>query len=607
LPFKYSGAAVSAEMDGRPGTGMRGGQLGPLGVAGGGLGGAPMRPPTGLRQSLGTARMGTAMQGARAGLGPLNTNIQVAERPVTQQGMMGMKVQPQGPGRQVQDRSYYMAELRKRCDELRAEVSKMNREEQQYNKDSEQYNQAEKHWNKLIEEVRKLQGDLADLNLILDKSRNNTDPQDIEGDFQRLRRSNVETSHECDQLLMQRKHIEEQTQQTDVKIQKHSQEEMAKLGELGEDAKKRYGELQDDQKRLHADEDKLRGEYDRICRALGNVEEEVKGDRNKQRMQDLLARRHSLERSIQSVNEELAKAALSPQEMQAQFLEQAKKDKESAATYERNSAALEQRIKQAEQEIEKLESGGSSADTEEAKKYHKLQEKEKEMQDFISSFPETFKKEKQSVVDLEHRIKELLEHISKDLGRQQQLPDKQGFNDLQSEVAQKARGLDNALTTADRLKQEKGVRQAELEKIKNLDTKISQELKSLQERRITMTDELTKFGNIPQLRKDAETNKDKMLARKGRLDKMRKSLKQQVQLLSSEYEKHKQALATNESAGTLEHLEQKLRHYEQNIFTLRNFIDSKEAETDYSGVYEEVSQQVAEINGMLQSLYSAFN
>ena len=211
------------------------------------------------------------------------------------------------------------------------------------------------------------------------------------------------------------------------------------------------------------------------------------------------------------------------------------------------------------------------------------------------------------MVDLEHRIKELLEHISKDLGRQQQLPDKQGFNDLQNEVAQKARGLDNALTTADRLKQEKGVRQAELEKIKNLDTKISQELKSLQERRITMTDELTKFGNIPQLRKDAETNKDKMLARKGRLDKMRKSLKQQVQLLSSEYEKHKQALATNESAGTLEHLEQKLRHYEQNIFTLRNFIDSKEAETDYSGVYEEVSQQVAEINGMLQSLYSAFN
>jgi hypothetical protein len=95
-----------------------------------------------------------------------------------------------------------------------------------------------------------------------------------------------------------------------------------------------------------------------------------------------------------------------------------------------------------------------------------------------------------------------------------------------------------------------------------------------------------RFGNIPQLREEAETNKKNMIARKQRLDSLRKSLKQQVQQLSSEYDKHKQALATNESAGTLEALETKLRHYEQNIYHLRDFIDSKEAETDYSGVYE---------------------
>lgn len=35
----------------------------------------------------------------------------------------------------------------------------------------------------------------------------------------------------------------------------------------------------------------------------------------------------------------------------------------------------------------------------------------------------------------------LLEHISKDLGRQTQLPNKEGFEELQSEVAQKERGL----------------------------------------------------------------------------------------------------------------------------------------------------------------------
>lgn len=99
-------------------------------------------------------------------------------------------------------------------------------------------------------------------------------------------------------------------------------------------------------------------------------------------------------------------------------------------------------------------------------------------------------------------------------------------------------------------------------------------------------------------------NKTNMMARKQRLDKMRKALKLQVQLLTSEFDKQKQALATSESAGTLEALEQKLKHHEQNIYHLRDFIDSKEAETDYSGVYEEVSRQVADINTMLQQFYS---
>ena len=130
------------------------------------------------------------------------------------------------------------------------------------------------------------------------------------------------------------------------------------------------------------------------------------------------------------------------------------------------------------------------------------------------------------------------------------------------------------------------MRKAELDKIDNLDKKIGEELKTLNERSATMKEELKTFGNIPQLREEAETNKRNMMARKTRLDGLRKALKMQVQLLSAEYDKHKQALATNESAGTLEALETKLRHYEQNIYHLRDFIDSKEAETDYSGVYE---------------------
>lgn len=50
-------------------------------------------------------------------------------------------------------------------------------------------------------------------------------------------------------------------------------------------------------------------------------------------------------------------------------------------------------------------------------------------------------------------VLQVLNYISKDLGRQQQLPSKEGFLDMQNEVALKQRGLDNSQTTAERLSQ----------------------------------------------------------------------------------------------------------------------------------------------------------
>lgn len=42
----------------------------------------------------------------------LNSQIKVADRPVTQQGLRGIKTGSKGPNRQVQDRSYYIGLLR---------------------------------------------------------------------------------------------------------------------------------------------------------------------------------------------------------------------------------------------------------------------------------------------------------------------------------------------------------------------------------------------------------------------------------------------------------------------------------------------------------------
>ncbi len=254
--------------------------------------------------------------------------------------------------------------------------------------------------------------------------------------------------------------MEMETEELERKIREFQQAEKEKLSHLSPDLQRRYGELQDNQKRLLADEDKLRGIFNNVCTQLGEKEEQVNADRKKQRLIQLQSQKNALKERVLKLEAEVNKPVLSEDEMRKQLMEQVKKDKESTATYERNSAALEQRIKQAEEEIEKLDSGGSTADAEDAKKYQKLQEKDQEMSDFIAKHDDTMHKEREAIKETEHRIVQLLEHISKDLGRSHQLPSKEGYLDMQNEVAMKQRGLDNSQTTAERLKSEQTMRQA---------------------------------------------------------------------------------------------------------------------------------------------------
>ena len=104
----------------------------------------------------------------------LNTEINIKDRPVTREGMVGIAPGTMGPGRQVVDASFYVGKLRQKTAELQAEIDKMNAEVERYHKDSTTYQQYERKYETLIKEVRRLEGQLADYNLAMDKSRTST-------------------------------------------------------------------------------------------------------------------------------------------------------------------------------------------------------------------------------------------------------------------------------------------------------------------------------------------------------------------------------------------------------------------------------------------------
>lgn len=144
----------------------------PPGSSGGAPPGTGVRPGSG-RKPPGSARLRTGMATSGAGTQAaggiaLNASVNVMDRPVTGQGLMGMKTQG-GTGRLVEDASYYIGILRKRINDVNTETRRLKSVIDSNSKESSQYTQLERRYESLLKNKETLEGQLADYNLAMDK------------------------------------------------------------------------------------------------------------------------------------------------------------------------------------------------------------------------------------------------------------------------------------------------------------------------------------------------------------------------------------------------------------------------------------------------------
>ena len=157
--------------------------------------GTSMRQPTAAREAN------------LSGVG-YNTKVTAIDRPVTNHGMSGIKVQNQGPARQIYDRSYYFNMLKNKNNDIINEISRMKAEVEEINKDNTTYLTLERKYEALIKDVRKYEGELADYNLALDKYRSDTKPEDIEALFMHIKNQNDKQRHHLDNLFSDKRDME---------------------------------------------------------------------------------------------------------------------------------------------------------------------------------------------------------------------------------------------------------------------------------------------------------------------------------------------------------------------------------------------------------------
>jgi intraflagellar transport protein 74 len=550
------------------------------------------------------SRQGTAARIATAqrkitysGVG-METDVKVSDRPVTQQGMMGMRVRTAGPGRQVQDNTYYLGLLRNKITEITTEINKFKREISQFHADNSQYAQLERKYEAYIKEVRQLEGQLADYNLAMDKTRTGSDPADLAQYQARLKEKNEYEKREVDNIFMHRKQKDELIQKCESEIISLQQQAEEKINQLAPDKVQEYRQLVQQNQMGQQNAARLRAELDGINQKVRAAEHELNRDQLRDEYHRLVNQVDRLERERGTLEEEMRTTNMDPEQVRQLLLSKVKEDNAKIATLESSLKSVNEEMGNMRRQIgdheDQLEQRKSDEGTHQ--KYEVLFQRDQEMTQFIENYTETEAKGLQEQKDTQQVIVQLLEAMSKDLGRQNNMPTVAQVSEMQSDLTFKERQLKASQSTQERLEAELNKRKAELEKIDQLDKKIALELENLTTKMSSMKDQMETFKDVENLRDLSDSSRRYLLDLKQQYLRRRDAVKRLLGPLSSSYDRLKNGLLESETGKTLESLEQKLRHYEQNIHHLREFIETKSRETDFRALKDQCGRLLEEIN-----------
>lgn len=550
---------------------------------------------------------GTARPGSRAGEmgGALNAQIRVAERPMTKQGLTGMRTSAgRGPQRAIYDKSFYMGQLRAKITELAAEIAKMQREVDQFNQENATFLTYEKRAEGLATEIKELQGQLADYNTLLDKINTDTEMDDIVQDFNALKIQNEREQKSIDELFTQRRDKEQQIKQLEIELDQERRMAESLVEDMPPDQRAKYAQLKNVNNSLQAELEQKQQDLDALTTRIQNLEDEVSSSPVKQEAVTLYEKLNELGEKKQSLLDEMEKENKgTPAEERERLLKQVKEDNQEIASMERKTSELREKTETVNGEIQQLDMDLEEHQGERNVKYKELKKREETMDEFLETFEEVKANEQARKQQLESNIVNVLEHMSRGMARTKHLPSPAELQRMKDDLNFKETEMHKSQSTAASLGSEHTRLQMDLEKVEQLETKITTELESLKERIQTMTLELETFSDLDALTDQSEEKKTRLYKEKKTLSARKETFKKHVQSLSSFYDATKSKLMENETHSQLGNLERKWQHHEQNNFVMKEFIATKSLESDYRPLKQNVSEQLEDINKLLiQSL-----
>ncbi|XP_077410406.1 intraflagellar transport protein 74 homolog isoform X5 [Vanacampus margaritifer] len=532
--------------------------------------------------------------------GVLSAQIKVTDRPVTQQGLSGMKTGLKGPQRQILDKSYYLGLLRSKINELTTEIGKLHKEMDTFNQENSVYLSYEKRAESLAAEIRDLQGQLADYNMLMDKLNTNSDMEEMINDYNSLKAQNDREAESIDSIFIERREREDAIRAIEEEIKKERRVAEEIVQAMPAPKQEKYFTMTRANEELLQELALLQEELDALLTRKEEYEAELAHSQIKQEVVRLHETLSTLEAKRDSMEAEHKKFR-TPQEEREKLLKQVKEDNQEIASMDRQLVEIRDKMGQIAEEIQQREQDSEEAQGECQQKYKVLKKREEEIDGFLQAFEDLRTQEQNKMSQSQENIISLLEHCSRNMLRLRRVDTitASELRNMQDVLVCKETEVSQSASTAKGLTTESQRLQQDLEKVQQLEGKITGELSTLKENVKQMESELLTYRDLETLRQTADQRKMRLQEERVSLAQRRDSFQQLLEEMSQKYEALNTKLEENETHAQLANLERKWQHLEQNNFVMKEFIASKSQESDFVSVSKNVYERVAEYNKSL--------
>uniref|UniRef100_A0A8C5TK42 Intraflagellar transport 74 n=1 Tax=Malurus cyaneus samueli TaxID=2593467 RepID=A0A8C5TK42_9PASS len=529
----------------------------------------------------------TARPGSRGGSftpgGVLSSQIKVADRPVTQQGLSGIKTAMKGPQRQILDKTYYLGVLRSKTNELTMEINKLQEEVEMYKQEKSVYLSYEKRAEALASEIKDFQGQLADYNMVFSMIYYQLDCISTYFFF-KLKVQNDRDAQSMDKIFTERQATEKLIQAVEEDIEREKVVADDIMKDMSQENQAKYMEMKATNEKLSQELVIQQQELDALNEKEESLRAEIAHSGVKQEAVQLYEKLHELkERRDQMVAED--KNMESPQEERERLLKQARTENVfMLAEVKEKTDHFKKVIQRLDMDLENHR-GNTTRDV--SFLFVQLP--------FVSKIQHVLITVIGNTQNLNH-----MKQISSVTNQELKI--------MQEDLTFKSNEMQKSQSTAKNLITESQKLQMDLQKMELLEGKMVGELASLKDKIEQTKAELEIYNNLPALKASGEEKKKKLQDDKEKLTKRSYAFKKIMEHLNTEYETLKKELQENETHSQLTNLERKWQHHEQNNFMMKEFIATKSQESDYQPIMKNVRNLVREYNkALIEALQNTKN